>query len=90
MHIKKGTDVNVAFTDDIVFSKDGTNWTGVVKTANISRVSGNIFNSRGHIKICLSDNSAVNFFLDEVDNQAGWTSNQAGVTQAVADILSWS
>ena len=59
MHIKKGTDVNVAFTDDIVFSKDGTNWTGVVKTANISRVSGNIFNSRGHIKICLSDNSAV-------------------------------
>lgn len=41
------------------------------------------------IDIVMNDGSSVNFDLQEVTNQSGWTANLAGQQQCIADINAW-
>ena len=102
VHIKNGVDVDPNWTEVIAVSHDGQQWSTFRKDAvtTVNPVSSHNAN-RGTfgspqrtknllVHITLRGGVDVNFDVQDVANQAAWsTGDLAGLNQAITDISSW-
>lgn len=103
MHIDLGTNVDLGWTDSLVFSQNGVEWTETVRLTDIVRVGSAFIAStndprydyRASIALFLSDGSKVKFDVQEIANQPTWQelagtrTAKEGLLNAVNDINNW-
>jgi sRNA-binding regulator protein Hfq len=98
MQIVNGITADAGWTKQLAYSHDGSTW----KTLNKSHlrvetgiVNGNtnsplVSSSQSYVVMLMhGDETMLRFKLSDVSNQAGWTLNAAGLTQAVDDLNTW-
>jgi len=92
MKISKGTDIDASWTNSIAVSKGGSTWANLnVSNLSVRPQKSTDRDKKLKFKVTLLDGKEEVewFFLDEVENQATWTNDMAGLTQAIDDITTW-
>ena len=100
--IDNGVNVNPTWERHIAYSFDGTTWTsinkemlGVEYKVENANTASPLIDKNSTYKILVRQISnhnvhpALAFDLEDVQNQAGWTNNMAGINNAIADITEW-
>lgn len=100
MYIDKGTNIDGAWTTQVAYSPNGQLWTtlsadGLAVAPVIKAGSKSATNQKSGTQYLINlyygeeSNVVLQFGLDEITNQAGWTNDLTGLFQAVTDLNTW-
>ena len=90
MKIDDGTNIDASLAKAIGISNNGTDWDLYFQKTTIIEVCGLLDGASNAVVILKSfSNIKIEFQLDDITNQATWTNNQAGLSNATKDIISW-